>query len=145
MPVITATLSIPDAEFEWSFSRSSGPGGQNVNKVSTKATLFWNVTLSPSLPEAVRARFIESFGNKINKEGQLVLSSQRFRQRPRNARACLDKLHELLTAVERPPRKRRRTRIPTSARERRLAEKQALALKKRRRRGLRNDRSMDDF
>ena len=145
MPVVTATLSIPDTEFEWSFSRSSGPGGQNVNKVSTKATLFWNVTHSPSLPEAVRARFIESFGNKINKEGQLVLSSQRFRQRPRNARACLDKLHELLTVVERPPRKRRRTRIPASARERRLAEKQALALKKRRRRGLRNDRSMEDF
>ena len=144
MPVLTATFSIPDAEFEWSFSRSSGPGGQNVNKVSTKATLFWDVTHSPNLPEAVRSRFIESFGSKINKQGQLVLSSQRFRERPRNVQACLNKLHELLTAVERPPRRRKATRTPRSAKERRLADKQARALKKQRRQGIRPDRSVGD-
>ena len=109
MPVVTATLSIPDTELDWSFSRSSGPGGQNVNKVSSKATLFWDVTQSPSLPDVVRQRFLEAFRNKINKQGQLVLSSQRFRDQPRNVRACLEKLHELLTLVESPPRRRKKT------------------------------------
>ena len=120
MPVITATLSIPDTELDWSFSRSSGPGGQNVNKVSSKATLFWDVAQSPSLPNVVRQRFLEAFRNKINKQGQLVLSSQRFREQPRNVRACLEKLQELLTLVESPPRRRKKTRPPRSATERRF-------------------------
>ena len=74
MPVITATLSIPDNEFEWSFSRSSGPGGQNVNKVSSKATLFWNVVESPCLPEVIRQRFMEAFPNKINNKSTTKLT-----------------------------------------------------------------------
>lgn len=147
MPVITATLSIPDTELEWSFSRSSGPGGQNVNKVSSKATLFWNVAKSPSLSDVVRQRFIEAFPNKINKQGQLVLSSQRFRDQPRNVRACLEKLHDLLAEVETAPRKRKKTRPTRSATERRLSNKQAHAEKKQRRRPLRMDhgRLRDDF
>jgi ribosome-associated protein len=147
MPVVTATLSIPDTELDWSFSRSSGPGGQNVNKVSSKATLFWDVAQSPSLPNVVRQRFLEAFGNKINKQGQLVLSSQRFRDQPRNVRACLEKLQELLTLVESPPRRRKKTRPPRSATERRLSDKQAQAEKKQRRQSLRSDRSRggEDF
>ena len=147
MPVITATLSIPDNEFEWSFSRSSGPGGQNVNKVSSKATLFWNVVESPCLPKIIRQRFIDAFPNKINKQGQLVISSQRFRDQPRNVRACLDKLHELLTQVEATHRRRKKTRPPRSATERRLNNKQAHGEKKQRRRPLRMDhgRLRDDY
>ncbi len=147
MPLITATISIPDTEFEWSFSRSSGPGGQNVNKVSSKATLFWNVTKSPCLPEVVRQRFLEAFSNKINKQGQLVIASQRFRDQPRNMRACLEKLRDLLLQVEATPRRRKKTRPPRSATERRLNNKQAHAEKKQRRRPLRMDhgRLRDDY
>ena len=147
MPVITATLSIPDNEFEWSFSRSSGPGGQNVNKVSSKATLFWNVVESPCLPEVIRQRFMEAFPNKINKQGQLVISSQRFRDQPRNVRACLEKLHDLLMQVEATPRRRKKTRPSRSATERRLNNKQAHAEKKQRRRPLRMDHGSlrDDY
>ena len=147
MPVITATFSIPDNEFDWSFSRSSGPGGQNVNKVSSKATLFWNVVESPCLPEVIRQRFMEAFPNKINKQGQLVISSQRFRDQPRNVRACLEKLHDLLVQVEATPRRRKKTRPSRSATERRLNSKQAHAEKKQRRRPLRMDhgRLRDDY
>ena len=139
MPVTTATLLIPDTELEWSFSRSSGPGGQNVNKVSSKATLFWDVASSPSLSDVVRQRFLEAFPNKVNKQGQLVLSSQRFRDQPRNVRACLDKLHDLLVTVEATPRRRKKTRPTRSATERRLNKKQAHAEKKQRRQPLRID------
>ena len=147
MPVITATLLIPDTEFEWGFSRSSGPGGQNVNKVSSKATLFWNVVNSASLPEGVRKRFLDAFPNKINKQGQLVVSSQRFRDQPRNVRACLEKLHELLMQVEAEPRRRKKTRPSRAATERRLNNKQTHAEKKQRRRPLRMDhgRLRDDY
>jgi len=144
MPIVTATLTIPDAELDWSFSRSSGPGGQNVNKVSSKATLFWNVTQSPSLPEGVRSRFLEAFSNKINKQGQLVLSSQRFRDQPRNVQACLSKLRELLIHVEQPPRRRKKTSPPRAAEQRRLADKQARAEKKQRRRSIRPDQASGD-
>ena len=66
---VTSTIQIPDSEFSLSFVRSSGPGGQNVNKVSTKAILRWNVRESPSLSAAVKARFVTDFGSRLTKDG----------------------------------------------------------------------------
>ena len=76
---INAHLRIPDDELEWSYVRSGGPGGQNVNKVASKAVLRWNLAASPSLPEDVKARLRARQANRITAEGDLVLTSQRYR------------------------------------------------------------------
>src|SRR5260370_34647648 len=76
---VTPTLHIPDTEFAWSYARSGGPGGQNVNKVATKAVLRWDVTRSPSVPPAVKERFIANNQGRITTEGVVVVMSERTR------------------------------------------------------------------
>ncbi len=122
---VTPQIRIPVAEFAFTFARSSGPGGQNVNKVNSKATLHWPVTSSPSLPDDVRARFVAAFGSQINKLGQLVLQSQRFRDQERNIEDCLEKLREMLQRVEKPPKRRKKTRPSVASKQRRLNDKKA--------------------
>ena len=79
---INAQIAIPRRELQFSFVRSSGPGGQNVNKVASKAVLRWNVTNTQAIPEAVRGRLLARFARRINDHGELILSSQRYRDRP---------------------------------------------------------------
>ncbi len=126
-------IRIPLREFHFQFSRSGGAGGQNVNKVNTKATLRWEVESSPSLPEDVRGRFAAKFRRRINQEGELVLSSQRFRDQGRNVADCIEKLRRMLDEVSRPPKKRTATKPSRAARERRLSEKREKSEKKKRR------------
>jgi ribosome-associated protein len=130
---INAQIAIPRSELRFSFVRSSGPGGQNVNKVATKAVLRWSVAASPSLPDDVRSRFLSRCGRRINDRGELVLSSQRYRDQARNVDDCLEKLRVLLLAAAKTPRRRKKTRPTRAAREARLKEKRATAEKKRRR------------
>jgi ribosome-associated protein len=118
---------LPLREVRFSFVRSSGPGGQNVNKLATKAVLRWDVARSPSLPEDVRARFLERFRRRVGAGGELVLASQRYRMRERNVADCIAKLRAMLDEVAAPPRPRRPTRPTRAARERRLSEKRARA------------------
>jgi len=125
---------IPERELSFSFARSSGPGGQNVNKTETKAILRWDVLRSPSLPDDVRARFTHAFATRITTEGELVLSSQRHRDRARNIDDCLAKLAAMLRSVATPRRKRRPTRPGKGAVERRIAEKKRRGGAKRERR-----------
>ncbi len=120
---IHARLQIPIREFSFTFERSSGPGGQNVNKVASKAVLRWGVLLSPSLSEAHRKRFCERFGNRINSEGILILTSQCHRDQGRNTAACLEKLRAMLLATAFPPKPRKKTRPTASSKRRRLAAK----------------------
>ena len=134
---ISEKLQIPLREFEFSFARSSGPGGQNVNKVNTKATLIWEFDKSPSIPEAIKARFRERFGRRINKEGQVIIVSQRFRDQGRNVADCLAKLQEMLQSVEKAPRKRMPTKPSKRAKQRRLDEKKKHSQKKQDRRSFR--------
>src|SRR5437667_1855775 len=96
---ITPLLQIPDDEFTWSFVRSGGPGGQNVNKVASKAVLRWDLAASPSLPDDVKSRLRSQQRRRITSEGELVLSSQRFRDQERNRQDCLDKLREMVLAA----------------------------------------------
>ncbi len=131
-----ARLRVPARELTIRFVRSSGAGGQNVNKVSTKAVLRWPVLASRALPADVRARFAERFATRITVGGELVLTSDRHRDQGRNVADCLAKLDAMLDAVATPPRPRRKTRPSRGAVERRLDDKHARAAKKRLRRDL---------
>lgn len=132
---VTATLQIPIREFSFSFARSGGPGGQNVNKVNTKALLRWAVAASPSLPESVRMRLLAKCRRQITVEGDLLIVSQRFRDAGRNAADCLEKLRQLLLAAATPEKKRKPTR-PTRASVRRRVENKRLQSQKKRGRRL---------
>ena len=134
--IVTPRLRIPLAEFEFRFTRSSGPGGQNVNKVNSKAQLRWPVVASPSLPDAVRERFRSRFGNRISADGDLLIASQRYRDQARNVDDCLEKLRAMLAAVAAPPLRRKRTRPSRASIERRLGDKRRRSEKKQSRRGV---------
>jgi ribosome-associated protein len=133
MFIVTSRLQIPLREFEFTFSRSGGPGGQNVNKVSSKATLRWAVVTSPSVPEPVRQRLLATHGRRVTTEGDLLIVSQRFRDAGRNAADCLEKLRAMLAAAAAPPRPRHATRPTRSSVRRRLEGKRRHSQKKQRR------------
>jgi ribosome-associated protein len=96
MVYVTAGLEIPEAELEFATSRSSGPGGQNVNKVSTRVTLLWNVDASPSISDKQRALVRERLAGRISREGVLRVSSQRHRTQLGNREAAVARFAELL-------------------------------------------------
>lgn len=134
MLVVAPHIQIPPAEFEFTYARSSGPGGQNVNKVNSKAVLRWQVTKSPSLPEAVRARFLAKYGSRLTGDGDLLITSERYRDQPRNIDDCLEKLREMLLSVAVAPKKRKKTKPSRASKERRLDSKKRDSTKKRNRR-----------
>jgi ribosome-associated protein len=133
MLIITPHLQIPLREFTFTFARSSGPGGQNVNKVNTKAQLRWQVTNSPSLPEPVRQRLLAKCRRQVTVNGDLLIVSQRFRDAGRNAADCLEKLRRILAEAAAPVRLRKPTRPTQSSKRRRVESKRRLSQKKQRR------------
>src|SRR4029077_13799796 len=104
---ITPLLQISESEFTWSYARSGGPGGQNVNKVASKAVLRWDVAHSPSLPEHVKHRLRALQRTRFTTDGELILSSQRTRDQDRNKQDCLDKLAEMVREAATLPKARR--------------------------------------
>ena len=123
-------IRIPESEFTFAFSRSGGPGGQNVNKVSSKAQLSWDVTQSPSVPDDIRERFLLRYKRRITKEGTLLITSQRYRDQGRNTQDCMNKLVELLLSIAVLPTKRKATAPSRGAKQRRLKDKQVRSDKK---------------
>ena len=134
MLVISPRIRIADDELQFSFVRSSGPGGQNVNKVNTKAVLRWPVCASGALPDDVRERFLQRYRHRVTAEGDFLMSSQRFRDQRRNQRDCLEKLREMLLAVATPPKRRKPTKPTRSSRRCRRTEKRIQGQKKQSRR-----------
>jgi ribosome-associated protein len=128
--VVNSRIQIPREEFHFTFARSSGPGGQNVNKLNTKAILRWAITTSQSLPEDVRQRFLSQFRSRVTGDGELVIASQQFRDQSRNVADCLERLRAMLFSVAVAPRPRKRTKPSRGSIERRLKTKRARSQKK---------------
>lgn len=127
---VTATIEIGEDEILETFIQSAGPGGQNVNKVASAVQLRFDIAQSKSLPEDVRARLRRIAGNKVTKDGILVLTARRFRAQERNREDARDRLIALIRAAAAITRPRKPTRMPTSARKRRAdAKKRHSALK----------------
>ncbi|HEX2734440.1 MAG TPA: alternative ribosome rescue aminoacyl-tRNA hydrolase ArfB [Polyangiaceae bacterium] len=128
MPLVVAPdWLVPDDELQVSYVRSSGPGGQNVNKVSTKVELRFSYQSSTALSEKQKQRLARSFPAHVTLGGEFVLSSDRFRSQSRNLADALTRLAEMLIAVRREPRRRIATKPSAAAKKRRVAGKRKRA------------------
>ncbi len=122
---VNSKIAIPDDEFDISFARSSGPGGQNVNKTNSKAVLHWDVTNSPSLPWDVKARFLKAFASRLTTEGSVVIASDESRAQEANVKGCLEKLKAMILTVATPPKIRKPTKPTKSSQRARVDNKKA--------------------
>jgi len=133
---ITPEISIREAELKLDFVRSSGPGGQNVNKVATAVQLRFDALRSPSLPEEVRQRLVRIAGKRVSKEGVLLIDARRFRTQERNRQDAVERLVQWIRRAAEKPKKRIKTKATAGSRERRLEGKRLRSETKRLRRPL---------
>jgi len=125
---------IPESELKFSFSRSGGAGGQNVNKVETKVAVYWNFEDSPALSEEQKSLIKESLKNRINEKGELIIYSQTERSQAQNKEKALEILNDLVNQALTIPEERKETKVPRREKEKRLGEKRRQAEKKESRR-----------
>jgi ribosome-associated protein len=121
--IITPDIAIPDEELEWKFIRSSGPGGQNVNKVASAAQLRFLLPLNASLPVNVRNRLRRLAGSKLIDDGSILFKSMSERSQEQNRRAALERLEALIRAALVEPKIRKKTRPTKGSKERRIESK----------------------
>ncbi|MBF0312841.1 MAG: aminoacyl-tRNA hydrolase [Oligoflexia bacterium] len=129
-------IDIPVTEFSFTFARSGGAGGQNINKVNSKATLYWSLEHSPSCSSAVKERFKARYSQMVSLEGMVQIVSQKHRTQKANIDDCIAKLHALLDSVAVAPKVRKATKPKRGAVERRLQSKKKDSDKKKLRRGV---------
>lgn len=135
MPGETELPELPEEELEERFIRSSGPGGQNVNKVSTAVELRFDAASSPSLTDPVRQRLIALAGRRATTEGVIVITAQRFRTQERNRADARARLMELIARAREEPTRRIATKPTKASMKRRLESKRAQGERKRQRAG----------
>ena len=123
MLYITPNISIDEREISEEFVRSSGPGGQNVNKVATAVKLRFDVLRSPSLPDEVRRRLIRLAGRKMTRKGELIIDARRFRTQEMNRKDAIDRLIGLVRKAVQKPKPRFKTKPTLASRERRMETK----------------------
>lgn len=127
---ITQNISLEDNEIQMDFIHSSGPGGQNVNKVATAVKLHFDITNSPSLPEDVKRRLIVLGGKKITQDGILIIDARRYRTQERNRQDALARLSLLISKAEHRPKLRKKTKPSKASKEKRIKAKRYLGEKK---------------
>jgi ribosome-associated protein len=132
---VNSRLVLPGRELGVSFARSGGPGGQNVNKVSSKVVLRFSVRESPTLGERRRNLIVSHLKQRLTREGELVIHASSYREQARNLEAARERLATLLAEALRPRKTRKRTRPTAGSRERRLSAKKQRGQIKRQRRG----------
>ncbi|HLW67087.1 MAG TPA: alternative ribosome rescue aminoacyl-tRNA hydrolase ArfB [Gemmataceae bacterium] len=132
-------IQIPAEELHFTFARSGGPGGQNVNKVASKAVLRWSLAANTSVPEHVKSRLRSLHRNRVTAEDEVIIQSQRYRDQERNRQDCLDKLREFILQVAALPKPRHATKPTRGSRERRLQAKKHRSERKSGRRALNSD------
>jgi ribosome-associated protein len=120
---ITSSISIDDAELEESFVRASGPGGQNVNKVSSAVQLRFDARRSPSLPNDVAIRLMKLAGSRLTKEGVIVIVAQEYRDQSRNRAEARERLFDMIRQAAVKPAVRRETKVPKSEKKKRVEGK----------------------
>jgi ribosome-associated protein len=135
---VSATLTIPDDELTFTYARSGGPGGQNVNKVESKAVLRWNLAASTAVSDAVKDQLRQLFPSRVTAEGEFLVVSQVYRDQPRNREDCLDKLAEMIRAALVVPKARRPTKPTKGSQRRRLQDKKRQGERKTGRRAVRD-------
>ena len=136
MIYITRNIRIDEGEIQQEFIRSSGPGGQNVNKVATAVQLRFDVVDSPSLPDDVRSRLIRLAGRRISEDGILIMDARRFRTQERNRKDAIGRLVELIRKAAEKPKPRLKTRPTLTSKRRRLQAKRRRSEIKRMRRAV---------
>ena len=132
-------IEVPAEELEIRYVRSSGPGGQNVNKTSTKAVVRWNVRGAAGVRDDVKGRFVARFASRITAAGDILITSDRYRDQPRNLEDCVAKLRAMLEEVATAPIQRKATRPGRGARERRIQTKKTRGAVKSLRRPVESD------
>ena len=120
---ITSSITINESEIQEEFIRSSGPGGQNVNKVATTVQLRFDAVNSPSLTDEVRERLISLARSRTTDDGVLIINARRFRTQGRNRRDAFERLAKLIRRAAEKPRRRHKTRPTLASRMRRLEDK----------------------
>ncbi len=120
---VTPTLSLDDSEIELSFIRSSGPGGQNVNKVASAVQLRFDARRSPSLPNDVAVRLIALAGKRATNDGVIVITANRHRTQEMNRKDAIDRLVELVEKATHAPKRRVATKVTRTQKKQRLEGK----------------------
>jgi ribosome-associated protein len=133
--VVSEHIAIPDEELEWKFIRSSGPGGQNVNKVASAVQLRFLLPQNTTLPAAVRSRLQRLAGQRLVDDGTILLTARNDRSQEQNRRAALERLADLVRAALIEPKIRKKTRPTRASKERRIDTKKRRAGTKRQRSG----------